>query len=200
MARSSKERRAMPRREGDATEPQPVWARGSAWALLLPGPSALQLARADEALSESVRPPSGAGVQARPERQAAEARAEAAEVAPRAAAARSAVVVPVTEEEAARRPAATVLAAAAARVARRRGAAVAPGLGQVQQEPVQHLVAAQAAQSWIVRPVSILRPAAPEFPWAGFPAEYRRSLRPAVRAFSAPERRSRARRCAARRR
>ena len=104
----------MPRREGDATEPQPVWARGSAWALLLPGPSALQLARADEALAESVRPPSGAGVQARPEREAAEARAEAAEVAPRAAAARSAVVVPVTEEEAARRPAATVLAAAAA--------------------------------------------------------------------------------------
>ena len=96
----------MPRREGDATEPQPVWARGSAWALLLPGPSALQLARADEALAESVRPPSGAGVQARPEREAAEARAEAAEVAPRAAAARSAVVVPVTEEEAARRPAA----------------------------------------------------------------------------------------------
>ena len=64
--------------------------------------------------------PRGRGAQARPEREAAEARAEAAEVAPRAAAARSAVVVPVTEEEAARRPGAAVLAAEA-RVARRRG-------------------------------------------------------------------------------
>ena len=147
-----------------------------------------------------VRPPSGAGVQARPERDAAEARAEAVEVAPRAAAARSAVVVPVTEEEAARRPAAAVPAAAEARVARRPGAAVEPGPGQVQQEPVRHLAAAQAAQSWIVRPASTLRPAAPEFPWAGLPAEYQRSPRPAVRASSAPERRSRARRCGARRR
>lgn len=189
----------MAQREGDATAPQPVWARGSAWALPLPGPSALQLARADEALAESVRPPSWAGVQARPELEAAEARAEAVEVAPRAAAARSAVVVPVTEEEAARRPGAAVLAAEA-RVARRRGAALALGPGQVQLEPVRHLAAAQAAQSWIVRPASTLRPAAPEFPWAGLPAEYRRSLRPAVRAFSAPERRSRARRCGARRR
>ena len=160
---------------------------GSAWTLLLPGPSALQPARADEALAERVRPHSGAGVQARPEREAAEARAEAVEVAPRAAAAQSAVVVPVTEEEAARRPGAAVLAAAEARVARRRGAALEPGLGQVQQEPVRHLAAAQAAQSWIARAASTLRQAAPEFPWAGLPAEYQRSPRPAVRACSASE-------------
>ena len=190
----------MPRREVDETEPQPVWARGSAWTLLLPGPSALQPVRADEALAERVRPHSGAGVQARPEREAAEARAEAVEVAPRAAAAQSAVVVPVTEEEAARRPGAAVLAAAEARVARRRGAALEPGLGQVQQEPVRHLAAAQAAQSWIARAASTLRQAAPEFPWAGLPAEYQRSLRPAVQACSASERRSQVRRCGAQRR
>ena len=188
------------------TAPQPVWARGSAWALLLPGPSALRLARADEALAEGVRPPSEAGVRSSTgagggggsgggkwrlllgrllrdrrrwfrwrKRRLLDDRRRRRFWRTEAA-------------EVARRPA----AAAARRRAR----------GQLRPEPARRPGRRAAARlsRWIVRPASTLRPAAPEFPRAGLPAEYRRSLRPAVRASSAPERRSRARRCGARRR